>query len=243
MLNSDSHHTYLIPEIQELYSKIGYRFKKAELLREALTHPSYREIDAQQPSPSYERLEFLGDSIIQFTVTEYLFSHFKNKDEGELSKFRSVLVSRKNIAECAKHLNLSKHIIMSENEEKTGGRNKKSILSDCFEALVGALFLDAGPDTSKKFVLDKLIKKSINLAKGKIQTNFKSRLQEYIQKKGRPSPEYKLKGEMGPDHAKTFVVQVIVGDKIIGEGIGKTKKDAEQMAAKSALKREVKNRD
>jgi len=197
-------------------------------LLQALTHKSYaieQRIDAWN-----ERLEFLGDSILSAVIAEFLYFKFPEKSEGILSRIKSQLVSGRMLAAIAKKLDLGKYLLLSIGEESTGGRNRESILSDTFESVLGAIYLDKGFETAKEFVIQWLPKRGIF-----IDVDYKSRLQEIIQKKYKILPLYEITEVTGPEHDKTFQVTVRNKKSLLGKGEGKSKKHAEQQAAKQAL--------
>ena len=183
---------------------------------------------------SNERLEFLGDSVLSIVVSQYLFEHFTHLPEGELTKIRASLVCEKSLYEFAKQIDLGEHILLGKGEENTGGRERVSILADAFEAVIAAVFLDGGLEAAKRHIL-KFIPKDIDDRKPVSFSDHKTILQEIIQKNPEEKVEYKLVGQSGPDHNKAFKVQVRLNSNVIGTGIGRSKKEAEQMAAKEAL--------
>ncbi|MBE6051148.1 MAG: ribonuclease III [Clostridium sp.] len=214
---------------------IGIKFSNENLIKTALTHSSY----AKQFKDGYynERLEFLGDSVLQLSITKYLFSNFKEKSEGELTKLRSLIVCENSLYSVAKRLELGKFIRMSKGEELTGGRERKSIQADAVEALIAAIYLDQGIEVADNFILREfknIISKAI---KNKIILDFKTKLQEHLQINGEVNIDYELVKYEGPPHHRKFYVNVLVSDKKLGEGSGYSKKEAEQNAAKEALKK------
>ncbi len=221
-------------KILNLEKKIGYKFKDKGLLEKALMHRSYVN-EAKNNGiklESNERLEFLGDAVLEIIVSEHLYLVHQELPEGQLTKLRSNGVCEATLARLAKKINLGSFIYLAKGENIGGGRNKPSILADAFEALVGAIYLDGGYANAKKFVQEYMIykvdfKSSIN--------DDKTKLQEILQKQGNKKIEYRIINEKGPAHEKEFVSQVLYGDKIIGMGVGKSKKEAEQNAAKEAL--------
>lgn len=218
------------PDLAQFEKKLRVKFKNQKLLEEAFTHKSY-SIEKGK-SADNERLEFLGDSIISAVVAHYLFKRYPNVDEGHLSKIKSQLVSRTSLAQWAQEMSLGQYLFLSQGEEATGGRQRESLLGNVYEALVGALFLDQGFSRAQRFVMRQLAKK-----KRIVETDFKSRLQELMQKKYKIPPNYFVIKEEGPDHAKTFTLEVRMGKRVLGQGEGRSKKEAEQMAAKEALKK------
>lgn len=219
--------------LEEFQGKIRYYFNDKELLIEALSHSSYAN-EKRKGRNSNERLEFLGDSVLSIVVSQYLFEHFTHLPEGELTKIRASLVCEKSLYEFAKQIDLGEHILLGKGEENTGGRERVSILADAFEAVIAAVFLDGGLEAAKRHIL-KFIPKDIDDRKPVSFSDHKTILQEIIQKNPEEKVEYKLVGQSGPDHNKAFKVQVRLNSNVIGMGIGRSKKEAEQMAAKEAL--------
>lgn len=219
--------------LEEFQGKIRYYFNDKELLIEALSHSSYAN-EKRKGRNSNERLEFLGDSVLSIVVSQYLFEHFTHLPEGELTKIRASLVCEKSLYEFAKQIDLGEHILLGKGEENTGGRERVSILADTFEAVIAAVFLDGGLEAAKRHIL-KFIPKDIDDRKPVSFSDHKTILQEIIQKNPEEKVEYKLVGQSGPDHNKAFKVQVRLNSNVIGTGIGRSKKEAEQMAAKEAL--------
>ena len=219
--------------LEEFHGKIRYYFNDKELLIEALSHSSYAN-EKRKGRNSNERLEFLGDSVLSIVVSQYLFEHFTHLPEGELTKIRASLVCEKSLYEFAKQIDLGEHILLGKGEENTGGRERVSILADAFEAVIAAVFLDGGLEAAKRHIL-KFIPKDIDDRNPVSFSDHKTILQEIIQKNPEEKVEYKLVGQSGPDHNKAFKVQVRLNSNVIGTGIGRSKKEAEQMAAKEAL--------
>ena len=219
--------------LEEFQGKIRYYFNDKELLIEALSHSSYAN-ENRKGRNSNERLEFLGDSVLSIVVSQYLFEHFTHLPEGELTKIRASLVCEKSLYEFAKQIDLGEHILLGKGEENTGGRERVSILADAFEAVIAAVFLDGGLEAARRHIL-KFIPKDIEDRKPLTFSDHKTILQEIIQKNPEEKVEYKLVGQSGPDHNKAFKVQVRLNSNVIGTGIGRSKKEAEQMAAKEAL--------
>ncbi|WP_143314876.1 ribonuclease III [Clostridium sp. HBUAS56017] len=212
---------------------IGVKFNNDKLIKIALTHSSYAK---QFKDGSYnERLEFLGDSVLQLCITEYLFTNYKSKAEGELTKLRSLIVCENSLYIVAQKLKLGNFIRMSRGEELTGGRERTSIQADAVEAVIAAIYLDRGIEEASKFILREfkdLINKAI---KNKIILDFKTKLQEHLQVNGEVDINYELEKYEGPPHNRRFFVNVLVGNKEMGRGSGLSKKEAEQNAAKKAL--------
>ncbi len=219
--------------LEDFEKKINYTFKDKNLLFVALSHSSFAN-EKRKLRHSNERLEFLGDSVLSIVVSQYLFEHFTHLPEGELTKIRASLVCEKSLYEFAKEIDLGEHLFLGKGEENTGGRERTSILADAFEAVIAAVFLDGGLEAAKKHIL-RFIPKDIDSRKSVSFSDHKTILQEIIQKNPEEKVEYKLVGQSGPDHNKAFKVQVCLNSNVIGTGIGKSKKEAEQMAAKEAL--------
>jgi len=210
---------------------IGYSFKDIEHLKIALTHKSF--IDEEPTSPTNQRYEFIGDTILDFDLSLFLFDNYPNLDEGSLTKIRSGAVDQNALVNLAKEIDIGKYLFMSKPEESTGGRDKSSILEDAVEALIAAIYFDGGLEEVNIFISKFIYPLIDKLSKNPGQKDYKTRLQEYFAKKGQ-KVTYTAKSE-GPDHNKQFNAQVILENKIIGKGIGKSKKNAEQMAAKDAF--------
>ena len=220
-------------DIEKFEEILNYKFKDRNLLVQALSHSSYAN-EKKKSRISNERLEFLGDSVLSIVVSQYLFEHLTHIAEGELTKLRASLVCEKSLHIFAKQINLGDYILLGKGEENTGGRERPSILADAFEAVIAAIFLDGGLEAASKHIL-RFIPEDIHRLKKPAFNDFKTILQEIVQKNPEEKVEYVLVGEEGPDHDKRFVVEVHLNSNVIGEGIGKSKKEAEQMAAKQAL--------
>lgn len=221
--------------ITEVEKLIGIEFENKGFLITALTHSSYAN---QFKDVKYnERLEFLGDSVLQLCVTKYLFNNYKDKSEGELTKIRALVVCESSLHKVSRKLSLGKFIRMSKGEELTGGRERTSIQADALEALLAAIYLDKGIDVADKFILEHfkpVIDQAIN---EEIILDFKTRLQEVLQKNGEVNIAYNLVKHEGPPHRRKFYTNLMINDKVMGEGVGYSKKEAEQNAAKAALQR------
>ncbi len=222
---------------EDLQAVIGYRFRKNELLQTALTHSSYsNELRAKKISVSCnERLEFLGDSVLSIIVSEYLFKENRYLPEGDLTKLRKELVCGKTLSDFAKEIGLGDYLLLGNGEEKNGGRRNDKILENAFEALLAAIYLDAG-DAGKSTVTAFLMPK-VKVKLGEIGhgSDFKTELQQFVQQTEGDYLEYEVVGETGPDHNKTYTVVARLNSNVIGTGKGKTKKEAEQNAAREAL--------
>jgi len=222
--------------IQHLEHILGQRFNNPELLRQALTHPSYLNESNLDSSKDYQRLEFLGDAVLGLLLADLLFKHFPDITEGNLSKLRSSLVDQKSLAKLAIATNIAPFILMGKGTENEGGRNKPSILADVFEAIIGAIYFDAGFDAARQTVeqiyRDTLSELKFNPAS---LNDPKSELQEQLAARKLPAPAYSIIGDEGPDHLKLFTAVVSVAGKMTGKGTGQSKKIAEQNAARAAL--------
>ena len=220
--------------LEEFEKKIGYTFKNKNLLETALTHSSYANESRDKNCRNNERLEFLGDAVLGLIAAEYLFFHNTQVPEGELTRLRAIFVCEKSLHEFALEIDLGKYLRLGHGEENTNGRERPSILADAFEAVVAAMYLDGGLEVARRYVTkfaDKFFSSHIE----KDIVDYKTALQEIIQKNHSERLEYVLAAENGPDHDKKFVVEVHLNSNVIGEGRGGSKKEAEQMAAKEAL--------
>ncbi len=214
--------------------KIGYTFKNKDLLQTALTHSSYANEVKEKRCENNERLEFLGDAVLGIIAAEYLYFHNSHVPEGELTRLRAMMVCEKSLHEFAVQIDLGQYMRLGHGEENTGGRQRPSILADAFEAVVAAVYIDGGLEAARKhvtFFADRFFSSHI---KSSIK-DYKTALQEIVQKNHSERLEYVLAAEKGPDHDKEFVVEVHLNSNIIGQGSGGSKKEAEQMAAKEAL--------
>jgi ribonuclease-3 len=223
-------------EFDALEARINYRFRDRGLLEHALTHKSKAHEDPSGGVTDNESLEFLGDAVLGLVVAELLFRSFPHFTEGQKSKIKANLVSTASLAEMAELLGLGEHMILGRGEEKTGGRRKQALLADTCEALIAAIYLDGGLDPARQFLVREFAA-AIEEAREPdyFGRDHKSRLQERLQAMGKPLPFYRVAGEIGPDHRKLFHVEVVVGDDVIAQGMGKTKKEAEQEGARLAL--------
>ena len=218
--------------LKEFENKIGYHFYDKNLIKLALTHSSYSNEMYRDKLHNNERLEFLGDAVLELTVSNYLYNNYKDMPEGELTKFRASIVCEPTLANCAKEIGLHEMIYLGKGEELTGGRFRDSIISDAFEALIGAIYKDGGIECATGFVENFVLQ---DIDNKKLFVDSKSILQERIQAGYKNGPEYVLVGENGPDHCKEFSVEVRIEGKTIGTGSGRTKKAAEQKAAYNAI--------
>lgn len=216
----------------KLQENIGYSFKNSDLLKQALSHSSYVNEHGLKREDCNERLEFLGDAVLELVSSEFLYNEYKNMPEGELTKLRASLVCEPALAFDAREVGINEYLLLGKGEEHTGGRERDSIISDACEAVIGAVFLDGGIEKAKEFILHHVLNDAENK---KLFYDSKSALQEFTQREYGTAPEYSIIDESGPAHSKTFIAQVTVDGKILGQGIGKTKKNAEQQASYKAL--------
>lgn len=223
-----------LEELEELEGIIGYSFKNKELLKLAMTHSSYANEHNNSKLENNERLEFLGDAVLELTVSSFLYNEYKNVNEGELTKTRASMVCEPTLFLCAQDINLSDFILLGKGEEATGGRKRPSIVSDAMEALIGAIYLDSGIESAKTFITKYILN---DVEDKKLFYDSKTILQEITQGRHMGDICYELISEEGPDHNKIFNVALKIGNKVVEKGSGKTKKAAEQEAAyKTILK-------
>ena len=218
--------------MEQLEQKIGYQFRDRSLLKQALTHSSYANEQKIHKTGDYERLEFLGDAVLELVSSEFLFNEHKNVPEGELTKLRASMVCEPSLAFCARDIELGQFILLGKGEESTGGRGRDSITSDVMEAVIGAIYLDGGMEPAKEFINRFILS---DLEDKQLFYDSKSTLQELIQGKMKKELRYELLEESGPEHNKIFRVSVFMEEECLGEGEGRTKKAAEQQAAYKAL--------
>lgn len=223
--------------LREFQEKLGYQFNDIDYLRRALTHSSYANENKKDKIKNNERLEFLGDSVLGLVVSEYLYSHFPNLAEGQLTKVRARIVCESSLGDAAVDLGIGQYMFFGRGEEMTGGRERTSILSDCFEALIAAMYLDGGIEIVRQFVLSHMDSIILDAIQGKLFIDYKTRLQEVIQIKKGNRIKYEIFKEEGPDHSKEFYTHVKLNEEIIGVGKGRSKKESEQAAAKEGLKK------
>ncbi|ACZ01248.1 ribonuclease III [Streptobacillus moniliformis] len=224
-------------DLEKLMSKINYTFKNKKLLLEALTHSSYVNEHNFPNIKDNERLEFLGDSVMDLITTEYIYKNNLKSNEGELSKIKSQIISETVFSTISRDLNLGNYIFLSNGENMSGGRERNSVLGDVFEAMVGAIYLDSDYATTRDVVLKLLESKINNLDKIEWVSDYKSALQEITQLKYKVTPIYTVLSEIGPDHDKTFEIEVRVEERLYGKGVAKSKKMAEKIAAKQAIEK------
>lgn len=222
--------------LAEFEKKIGYRFKDKALLRHALSHTSYTNEHGMEKHESNERLEFLGDAIVDMVVSDYLYRHNSTEPEGTLTKWRASVVCEASFAHIAAGMDYGAYLLLGKGEEATGGRNRSSVLADAFEAVIAAMYLDSDIKTVSDWIIRHL-QEEIELAmEGKTAKDYKTLLQELVQKGEQGKVSYRVTDERGPDHAKTFCVEVLIDGKHVADGSGTSKKDAEQAAAGAAVK-------
>jgi ribonuclease-3 len=222
-------------QVSEFEQRIGYAFTERELLRRALTHKSYSHEAKDLDVRHNETFEFLGDSVLGFIIGDMLFRHFPTLDEGALSKMKAFLVSAPSLAAKARHFGMGDVILLGVGEEKTGGRKKDSLLANLFEAMIAGVYLDGGVDAARQLIERAFQQDIANIDhQDLLFQDYKTALQELAQGKGLPLPDYNVVGEVGPDHDKTFIVEVKVGS-LITRGEGSSKKEAQQQAARQAL--------
>lgn len=212
---------------------IDYHFKDANILKNALTHSSF--VNDKSKLKNNERLEFLGDAVLELVVSHYLYENFNNRAEGEMTKLRAKIVCTDSLAMAASDFQLGNYIYMGKGEDNTGGRTRKSILANTFEAIIGAIYIDGGLEEARSFILSKLKNNIDDSIKGKLVFDYKTKLQEHIQQNTDNDIDYVVISEEGPEHDKIFNIELLLNGKVIGSGAGSSKKEAEQHAAYSGL--------
>lgn len=223
--------------LKELQSRIDYYFDDERRLKQALTHSSYTNEHKKKVTDNNERMEFLGDAVLEIIISEFLFINYPLMKEGELSRLRASIVCEQMLAKKARKIKLGKYLVLGHGEDFSGGRDRESILADAFEAVIGAVFLDGGLESAKLFVLNTFVK-DIKELQGKYKSiDYKSYLQELIQAQSKRPLVYEIISESGPDHNKVFEAMVIHDKNTLGTGKGKTKKEAEQNAALASINR------
>lgn len=220
-------------KLKEFQKIIGINFKNPALLSNALVHSSYANERKMSKDKNNERLEFLGDAVLELVTSTYLFNTYKKEPEGKLTKLRASLVCEPTLAICAKDISLGEYLMLSRGEDMTGGRERDSILSDAFEAVIGAIYMDQGIEAARVFIETHLLKDVENKV---LFFDAKTHLQEIVQGEGNETLNYVLVNEEGPDHQKQFTVEARIGERVIGKGVGRSKKTAEQHAAYEAIK-------
>lgn len=218
-------------------NKIRYQFREPARLTEALTHSSYANEHRERGLVCNERLEFLGDSVLSIVISDYIYRRFLNLDEGDLTKIRASIVCEDSLAIAAKKIDLGNSLFLGKGEERTGGRKRKSILADAFEAVIGAIYLDGGIEEARAFIKETLQSIIEDGIKGRLNRDYKTEFQEYVQRNGEVSIRYEIIDQTGPDHCKEFEAAVFVDDTLYGQGSGSSKKEAEQEAAQDALEK------
>jgi len=224
-----------VKKLKKLQNRISYKFKNLNLLNQALTHRSFANENQSKSFKDNERLELLGDSVLDVIITRLLMDRLPEYTEGDLSKARAAIVNEKSLSSIARNLELGDYILLSKGEEVTNGRDKDSILAASFEALVASIYLDRGFNKVFKVIARHFSPILDTEKKEDFYKDFKSQLQEYSQSFFKTTPRYVLTGESGPDHDKTFQINILINGKVFGKGLGKSKKEAEQKAAKGAL--------
>lgn len=224
-----------MPNFSELEQRLGTSFANPDLLVEALTHRSYLNEHREYDGSHNERLEFLGDAVLELAATDFLFKRFPAKPEGELTSYRAALVNTVSLAETAQMLGVGEFLLLSKGESRDTGRARDVILADAFEAIIGAIYLDAGYATAEVFIQKNLCSKIDDVIAKRSYQDAKSRFQEVAQEKRGITPNYETLSEVGPDHAKVFTVGVFIGGKEIAKGEGQSKQEAEQKAAEAGL--------
>lgn len=225
-----------IDELKKFEKIVNYKFENIEILEKSLTHSSYSNEDKYYTKVNNERLEFLGDAVLSIVVSRFIFDQFPEYPEGELTKLRSQVVCEDTLSIVASNLNVGDFLLLGKGEESSGGRERKSILADAVEAIIAAIYIDGGYKEAQKFVLENITQYIQIAVKGKIISDYKSFLQEYYQSKNQVCKiRYVVTKEEGPDHEKMFHVNVLVNKVVVGTGVGKSKKIAEQDAARKAL--------
>lgn len=235
-LFKDSKNNKQIVDFVAFKETIGYDFIDEKLFIQALKHRSYLPITQEQRIQSNERLELLGDAVLGLIIVDYLYQRYPNKEEGELTNMKSLFVSRRILARIARTLKLGQYLLLSDAEERSGGRKRSSINSDAMESIIGAIYLDGGLSSARIFVEEKMLVHFDEIIENDLHTNFKSMLLEYSQSQSLGSPCYNVSSVEGPDHERIFNIQVKIQDDILGMGTANSKKHAEQLAAREALK-------
>lgn len=226
---------FKMPNFEDFEKKANLHFKNKTLLKTALTHRSFMNENRGVVPEHNERLEFLGDAVLELISSEYLFGKYPEKPEGELTAIRAALVNTDSIADAARKLGMNDYLLLSKGESKDTGRARHFILANAFEALLGAIYLDRGYEAAREFVAENILYKTDEIVKKRLWQDPKSRLQEIIQEKESITPSYKLLKEVGPDHDKSFLSAVYAGEKELARGQGRSKQESEQEAARNAL--------
>ncbi len=222
-------------EYSSLEEKIGIKFQNSELLRIAFTHKSYINENRDKELTHNERLEFLGDAVLELVATRHLFSNYPKQNEGEMTSFRSALVKGKHLAEIAFEIELGQYLFLSRGEEKSGGRTKNYILANTLEALIGAIYLDNGYESAEQFISNFILTRLDEIIEKGLHIDSKSKFQEVAQEKAESTPYYQVLSEEGPDHNKKFTMGAYIKEELVATGEGASKQKAEEQAAKNAL--------
>ncbi|MCC6543419.1 MAG: ribonuclease III [Nitrospirae bacterium] len=223
-------------QMRDLEKRLSYNFMNIDLLKEAVTHKSYVNENPDLNAKDNERLEFLGDAVLDLSISSYLVENFPQYQEGELSKFKSMMVSEPSLSKIASELDIGEYLLLGRGEEHTGGRKKESLLANALEAIIAAIYFDGGLPAADRFVRMVFVAQIQTATREGISLDYKTDLQEYCQGHDLELPSYRVSKEMGPDHKKTFEVELLINGEVLGLGIGKNKKEAEQRAAKETLK-------
>jgi ribonuclease III len=224
-----------MPDFSKFELRIGHHFKNEDLLRTAFTHRSYLNENREHGREHNERLEFLGDAVLELVVTEFLFAKYPDKPEGDLTAYRAALVNTQSISEAGTKLGMNDFLLLSRGESRDTGRARQIILANAFEALIGALYLDQGYIAAKDFIAKQLFHKTDDVVARRLWQDAKSRFQEVAQEKIGITPSYQLMNQSGPDHDKTFVIGAYLANEKVATGEGRSKQEAEQAAAEKAL--------
>ena len=222
-------------ELSDFEKRIKHTFNDRRLLEQAFTHRSYLNENREVGREHNERLEFLGDAVLELVVTEFLYAKYPDKPEGDMTAYRAALVNTQSISAAAKHLGMNDYLLLSRGEARDTGRARQIILANAFEALIGAIHLDAGYEAAKGFIAEQLFHKTDDVVSKRLWQDAKSRFQELSQEKHSITPSYKMLDQSGPDHEKQFVIGAFIGKEKIATGAGRSKQEAEQDAAQKAL--------
>ncbi len=230
-------HASSLKDLMKLEKSLGYTFNTKSILKEAITHKSYAHEKKKDIQAYNERMEFLGDSVLELIISEYLYLTYTEYTEADLSKIKAYIVQESSLAETAKRLEIGSYLLLGKGEEMTGGREKPSLLADAFEAILSAIYIDGGLEKAREFILNNLSHKVEKLAANKFIFDFKTELQEVVQAEYGVLPKYITHNEEGPEHKKVFEVKVFIKDDLFGSGKGRTKKAGAQKAAEAALEK------
>ncbi|MCG1012867.1 ribonuclease III [Tepidanaerobacter sp. GT38] len=224
-------------QLEKLQEKIKIQFSDVNILNQAFIHPSLTNEKDCPHQDNNQRLEFLGDAVLELVISEYLYKNYNFLNEGQMTKIRALTVCEPSLAKAARQLGLGDYLILGKGEENTGGRQKSSILADTLEALIGAIYVDKNYGTAYDFIISILEMVILKSVEGEWDTDYKTALQEFLQKSDADRVLYRVTKETGPDHDKVFYVDVVWKNEVLGTGVGKSKKQAEQQAAKAALEK------